>query len=95
MKFETTLLFLNIDNYKLPSDKTLSPEGEETEEPNNAIKPSPALKAKSESSRENAGPGSENRDSNENLTGGSPNPDKEDKDKDSTGSNVSAVAEPA
>ena len=76
-------------------EKTQPPEVEGTEEPNIAIKPSPALKAKSESSKENAVPGSEQETSRENVTAGSNNSDKEGKDKDSTGSSVSAVAEPA
>ena len=73
-------------------EETQSPEAEE---PNIAIKPSPALKAKSESNEENAVPGSEKKTSSENVTAGSNNSDKEGKDKDSTGSGVSAVAEPA
>lgn len=68
---------------------------EGTGEPDIAIKPSPALKAKSESNKENAVPGSEKKASRENVTAGSNNSDKEGKDKDSTGSSVSAVAEPA
>ena len=76
-------------------EETQSPEVEGTEEPNIAIKPSPALKAKSESNEENAVPGSEKKTSSENVTAGSNNSDKEGKDKDSTGSSVSAVAEPA
>ena len=76
-------------------EETQSPEVEGTEEPNIAIKPSPALKAKSESNDENAVPGSEKKTSSENVTEGSSNSDKEGKNKDSTGSGVSAVAEPA
>ena len=76
-------------------EETQSTEVEGTEEPNIAIKPSPALKAKSESNEENAVPGSEKRTSSENVTAGSSNSDKEGKNKDSTGSGVSAVAEPA
>lgn len=76
-------------------EKTQPPEVEGTGEPNIAIKPSPALKAKSESNQENAVPGSEKKASRENVTAGSNNSDKEGKDKDSTGSSVSAVAEPA
>jgi hypothetical protein len=76
-------------------EKTQPPEVEGTEEPNIAIKPSPALKAKSESNNENAVPSSEKETSGENVTAGSNNSDKEGKDKDSTGSSVSAVAEPA
>ena len=73
-------------------EETQSPEAED---PNIAIKPSPALKAKSESNEENAVPGSEKGTSSENVTAGSSNSDKEGKNKDSTGSSVSAVAEPA
>lgn len=76
-------------------EKTQPPEVEGTGEPDIAIKPSPALKAKSESNKENAVPGSEKKASRENVTAGSNNSDKEGKDKDSTGSSVSAVAEPA
>ena len=76
-------------------EKTQPPEVEGTGEPDIAIKPSPALKAKSESNKENAVPGSEKKASRENVTAGSNNSDKEGKDKDSTGGSVSAVAEPA
>ena len=76
-------------------EKTQPPEVEGTEEPNIAIKPSPALKAKSESNKENAVPGSEKETSRETVTADSNNSDKEGKDKDSSGSSVSAVAEPA
>ena len=76
-------------------EKTQPPEVEGTGEADIAIKPSPALKAKSESNKENAVPGSEKKASRENVTAGSNNSDKEGKDKDSTGSSVSAVAEPA
>ena len=76
-------------------EKTQPPDVEGTGEPNIAIKPSPALKAKSESNNENAVPSSEKETSRENVTAGSNNSDKEGKDKDSTGSSVSAVAEPA
>ena len=76
-------------------EKTQPPDVEGTGEPDIAIKPSPALKAKSESNKENAVPGSEKKASRENVTAGSNNSDKEGKDKDSTGSSVSAVAEPA
>ena len=76
-------------------EETQSPEVEGTEEPNIAIKPSPALKAKSESNEDNAVPGSENRTSSGKVTAGSSNSDEEGKNKDSTGSSVSAVAEPA
>ena len=76
-------------------EKTQPPEVEGTGEPDIAIKPSPALKAKSESNKENAVPGAEKKTSSKNVTAGSNNSDKEGKDKDSTGSSVSAVAEPA
>ena len=77
---------------KVGLEETQSPE---SEEPNIAIKPSPALKAKSESNDENAVPGSEKKTSGENVTEGSSNSEKEGENKDSTGSGVSAVAEPA
>ena len=77
-------------------EKTQSTEAEGTEKPNIAIQPSPALKTKSESNEENAVPSSEKRTSSKDATGGSNNSDKEGRDKkDSTGSGVSAVAEPA
>ena len=76
-------------------EKTQPPEAGGTGEPDIAIKPSPALKAKSESNKENTVPGSEKKTSSENVTAGSNESDKEGKDKDSTGSSVSAVAEPA
>ena len=77
-------------------EETLSPEAEGTEEPDIAIKPSPALKAKTESNEENTVPGSAKRTPIEKATAGSDNLDKEsNKGKDSTGSGVSAVAEPA
>ena len=76
-------------------EETQSPKVEETEEPNNAIKPSPVLKATSESKEENAEPGSEKGTSIENVTAGGSVSDKEGKDKDSAGSSISAVAEPA
>ena len=76
-------------------EKTQPPEVEGTGEPNIALKPSPALKAKSESNKENTVPSSEKDTSRANVTAGSNNSDKEGKDKDSTGSSVSAVAEPA
>ena len=76
-------------------EKTQPPEVEGTREPNIAIKPSPVLKAKSESNKENAVPGSDKETSRENVTAGSNNSDEEGKGKDSTGSSVSAVAEPA
>ena len=72
-----------------------SPKVEETEEPNNAIKPSPVLTAKSESKEENAEPGSEKGTSVENVTAGGSISDKKGKDKDSAGGSISAVAEPA
>ena len=65
------------------------------EDPNNVIKPSPALKAKSESKGETTDSGSEGKTSIGNVTEGGSTSDKEGKDKDSPGSNVSAVAEPA
>ena len=80
---------------KVGLEETQSPEAEGTERPNIAIKPSPALKAKSESNDENAVTGSEKKTSNKNLTEGSSRSDKEGENKDSTGSGVSAVAEPA
>tara|TARA_X000000950_G_C13778136_1_gene603926 strand:- start:189 stop:1133 length:945 start_codon:yes stop_codon:yes gene_type:complete len=77
-------------------EKTQSPEVEGTEEPDVAIKPSPALKTKSESNEENAVPGSEKRTSSKDATAGGNNSEKEGRDKeDSAGSGVSAVAEPA
>ena len=76
-------------------EETQPSEVEGTEEPNIAVKPSPALKAKSESNEENAVPGSEKRTSSANVSAGSTNSDKEGKDQDSTGSSASAVAEPA
>ena len=76
-------------------EETQPSEVEGTEEPNIAVKPSPALKAKSESNEENAVPGSEKRTSSANVSAGSTNSDKESKDQDSTGSSASAVAEPA
>ena len=68
---------------------------EGTGEPNIAIKPSPALRATSESNKENAVPGSEKETSKENVSAGTNKSDNEGKNKDSTGSSVSAVAEPA
>jgi len=56
---------------------------------------SPALKAKSDSNERNANPSLGKKTSSENVLAGSKDPDKEGKDKDSTGSSVSAVAEPA
>ena len=84
-----------VSEEKVGLEKTQPPEVEGTGEPDIAIKPSPALKAKSESNKENAVPGAEKKTSSENVTAGSNNSDKEAKDKDSTGSSVSAVAEPA
>ena len=77
---------------KVGLEETQSPE---SEEPNIAIKPSPALKAKSESNDENAVPGSGKKTSSENITQGSSKSDKEGENKESSGSGVSAVAEPA
>jgi hypothetical protein len=76
-------------------EKTQPPEVEGTGEPDIAIKPSPALKAKSESNKENAVPGEEKKTSSENVTAGSNNSDKEARDKGPKGSSVPAVAEPA
>jgi len=76
-------------------EETKSPEIEGIEEPDIAIKPSPALKAKSESNEENTIPSSEKTTSGENVVAGNPNSGKEGKDKDSAGSSVPAVAEPA
>ena len=84
-----------VSEEKAGLEKTQPPKVEGTGEPDIAIKPSPALKAKSESNKENAVPGAEKKTSSENLTAGSNNSDKEAKDKDSAGSSVSAVAEPA
>ena len=80
---------------KVGLEETQITEVEGTEEPNIAIKPSPALKAKSESNDENAIIGSEKKTSSENVSEGGSSSDKEGKNKDSTGSGVSAVAEPA
>ena len=81
---------------KAGSEETKSPEIEGTEEPDISIKPSPALKAKSESNEENAVPSSEKTTSSETVVAAdNPNSGKEGKDKDSTGSSVPAVAEPA
>ena len=80
---------------KVGLEETQLTEAEGTEEPNITIKPSPALKAKSESNDENAVAGSEKKTAIENVTEGSSSSDKEGKKKDSTGSGVSAVAEPA
>ena len=80
---------------KVGLEETQSTEGEGIEESNISIKPSPALKAKSESNDENAVTGSEKKTSSENVAEGSSSSDKEGKNKDSTGSGVSAVAEPA
>ena len=80
---------------KVGLEETQSPEVEGTEEPNIAIKPSPALKVNTESTDKNAVPSSEKKISSENITAGSSSSDKEDENKDSTGSGVSAVAEPA
>ena len=76
-------------------EETQSTEVEGTEETNIAIKPSPALKAKSESNDENAVTDSERKISSENVTEGSSSSDTKGENKDSTGSGVSAVAEPA
>ena len=80
---------------KVGLEETQITEVEGTEEPNIALKPSPALKAKSESNDENAIIGSEKKTSSENVSEGGSSSDKEGKNKDSTGSGVSAVAEPA
>ena len=75
--------------------ETSSPAVEGTEEPDIAIKPSPALRTKSESNEANTVPGSAEGTSIENVTAGRSNSDIAGKNQDSTGSSVSAVAEPA
>ena len=87
----------NQDNNsdKTDLEATQSREVEGAEETDNAIKPSPALKGKLESSGENASPDPEKGASLENVTGGGSDSNKEHKDKDSTGRSAPAVAEPA
>ena len=51
-------------------EETQPPEDEGTKEPNIAIKPSPVLKAKSESNEENAVPSSEKRTTGANVSAG-------------------------
>ena len=53
-------------------EETQPPEDEGTKEPNIAIKPSPVLKAKSESNEENAVPSSEKRTTGANVSAVAP-----------------------